>query len=328
VGTAEDVDVTLDHTLNKISGETENKEVLNLENGYTIRITDIDKDASHYKIRLILEKDSVELDNKILENGQEYSWSDSENDITLNAEIFVGTGIDVVFLKNVHQISNGDIIINNETFNFIYSSGISGSLNLNTADYNNIEGFTISNEYLLQSSSFPPASGYSQEFLKENYSLTLLEVDVDGNEAWISLSKNDEEVDNWVISVGESCNYNSLLSFKLDKVFVGTSSNYIEISNIYQYSEIDSSVIVQNESALVLAGLTGKFILTGGGLEWQLEENYKLHAIDIDISGHSREALLLITKDGTHVDYTIVNVSESYTYYKNENLIHWRNIVK
>jgi len=30
---------------------------------------------------------------------------------------------------------------------------------------------------------------------------------------------------------------------------------------------------------------------------------------------------LLITKDGTHVDYTIINVSDSYTYYKNENLI-------
>ncbi|NOR46906.1 MAG: hypothetical protein GQ533_02500 [Methanosarcinaceae archaeon] len=320
VGAAEDVNVILDPTLNKISGEIENKEVLNLENGYTIKITDIDKDYP-YKIRLILENDSVELDNKIIETENEYSWNNNGDHITLNVEIFVGTGMDVVFFNNVYQISNGNTIIDNETFTIIYSSGSSGSLNLNAVDYSNIDGFTTSNGNLLQSSNFPPASGYSQEFLKENYSLTLLQVDVDGNEAWISLSNNSGEVYNGVVSVGESCNYNSLLSFKLDKVFVGTSSNYIEISNIYQYSEIDSSVIVQNESALLLGGLNGKFILTGGGLEWQLEENYKLHAIDIDIAGHSREAMLLIIKDGTPVDYTIISVSDSYTYYKNENLI-------
>jgi len=202
VGTAEDVDVTLDHTLNKISGETENKEVLNLENGYTIRITDIDKDASHYKIRLILEKDSVELDEKLLETGQEYSWYDGEDHITLNAEIFIGTSMDVVFLKNIYQISNENTIINNETFTLIYSRGSSGSLN--TDDNDNIEGFTTLNENVLQSSSFPPSTGYSQELLKENYSLTLLLVSSDGNAAWISLSKNGVEVDGKVVAVGES----------------------------------------------------------------------------------------------------------------------------
>jgi len=30
--------------------------------------------------------------------------------------------------------------------------------------------------------------------------------------------------------------------------------------------------------------------------------------------------MLLITKDGTHVDYTIINVNDNYTYYKNGNL--------
>ncbi len=310
---------TLDLTLNEIYEETEGKDVLNLENQYKIKIKDIDKDVSPYRIWLALEKNNVELDNKIIDNEQEYSWYNNEDHITLNAKVFVGTRNVVVFFENIYQISNGDTTINNENLTIIYSGVSSGSVN--TADNNNIEGFTTLNENELQSSSFPPASGYSQEFLKENFSLTLLELDVDGNEAWISLSKNGEEVDNEVLRVGDSYNYNSLLSFKLDKVFAGTSSNYIEISNIYQYSEIDSSVIVQNESALLLIGLTGKFILTGGGLEWQLEENYTLHAIDIDIADHSREAMLLITKEGTHVDYAIINLGDSYTYYKNGNLI-------
>ena len=321
VGAVEDVDVTSYPTSSKISVELENNKELHLENGCTIRITDIDKDASHYKMRLVLEKNGVERDDTFLETGDEYSWFDSEDHITLNAEIFVGTSMDVVFFNNVYQIANGNTIIDNETFTIIYSGGSSGSLNLNAVDHSNIDGFTKSSENLLQSPGFPPASGYSQEFLEENYSLTLLGVGVDGNGAFISLSNNSGKVDNWFISVGESCNYNSLLSFKLDEVFLGTSSNYIEISNISQYSEDDSSVLVQNESALLLEGLNGTFILTGGGLEWQLEENYTLNAIDIDIAGHSREALLLITKDGTLVDYTIISVSDSYTYYKNENLI-------
>ena len=310
---------SIDLTLNEIYEETENKDVLNLENQYRIRIKDINKDVSPYRIWLALEKNSIELDNKIIDIEQEYSWYNNEDHITLNAKVFVGTRNVVVFFENVYQISNGDTLINNENFTIIYSGVSSGSLN--TADNNNIEGFTTLNENVLQSSSFPPASGYSQEFLKENFSLKLLELDVDGNEAWISLSKNGGEVDSKVLRVGDSYNYNSLLSFKLDNVFAGTSSNYLEISNIYQYSEIDSSVIVQNESALLLIGLTGNFILTGGGLEWQLEENYTLHGIDIDIADHSREAMLLITKEGTHVDYAIINVGDSYTYYKNGNLI-------
>ncbi|MCK4937541.1 MAG: hypothetical protein KAR85_02940, partial [Methanosarcinales archaeon] len=317
VGAAEDVNVTLDHTFSKISGEIENNDVLNLGKGYEIRITDIDKDVFPNKIRLILEKDGVDIGDQILETGHEYFWRNDEDSIKLNVEVFVGTSMDVVFFKNVYQIADGNAIIDNENFTTIYSDRNSRSLISNTADYNNIEGFTKSNENVLQSSIIPPPFGYSQEFLKEDYSLTLLELSIEGNAALISLSKNGDEITTDVLQVGDLYNYNSLLSFKLDKVFVGTSNNYIEISNIYQYSEIDSSVIVQNESALIRAGSTGKFIITGGGPEWQLEENYKLHVIDIDITGHSREAILLVTKDGTQVDYTIISVSDSYTYHKN-----------
>ncbi|MCG7847818.1 MAG: hypothetical protein MIO93_01375, partial [ANME-2 cluster archaeon] len=314
-----------EYSLDSVSVENyeqkEHADVLYLKSGYAISILDISKDVYGYNMWVAIEKNGTIFDEKIVYSEEEYAWNNDEDYIKFNVEIFVGTSMNAVFFKDVYQISNGDTVVNNETFTIIYSGVISESLNLNTVGNNNIEGFSTLNENVLQSSSFPPASGNSQEFLKENYSLTVLELDVDGNKAWISLSKNDEEVDNKVVRVGESYNYNSLLSFKLDKLFVGISSNYIEISNIYQYSEIDSSVIVQNESALLLKGLTGKFILTGGGLEWQLEENYTLHAIDIDIAGHSREAMLLITKEGTPVDYTIIEVSDSYPYYKNGNLI-------
>ena len=314
-----------EYSLDSVSIENyvqkEHTDVLNLKDGYAIKILDISEDVSGYNMLVAIEKNGTLLDQKIVYSEEEYAWNNDDDSIKLNMELFVGTSMNAVFFENIYQISNGNTIVDNETFTIIYSGGITDSLNLNAADNNNIKGFSTLNENVLQSSSFPPASGNSQEFLKENYSLTLMDLDVNAINAWIILSKNGEVVNDIIISVGESYNYNSLLSFKLDNVFVGTSSNYIEISNIYQYSEIDSTVIVQNESALLLAGLTGKFILTGGGLEWQLEENYTLHAIDIEIADHSREAMLLITKEGTPVDYTIIEVSDSYPYYKNGNLI-------
>ena len=52
---------TLDLTLNEIYEETEGKDVLNLENQYKIKIKDIDKDVSPYRIWLALEKIMLNL---------------------------------------------------------------------------------------------------------------------------------------------------------------------------------------------------------------------------------------------------------------------------
>ena len=409
---------SLDLTLNEIYEETENKEVLFLKNGYLIRIADVYYDVSCHKIWIIIEKNGIIIDDKIVDSGDKYSWHNGSDSITLDVELFVGKKMNAIFFTNVNQISDETVLINNETFTFApillttslayspfdplnresiidknfeiksivssesktiivddngtadYSSiqeainaaecgdtiyvrngtyyenlliqkdnitllgenketsiidgdGIGGILNLYAANNISIQGFSILNGKLpiSISSSFPSALGYSQEFLKENYSLALLGVDADGYKAWISILKNGVEVNNKVISIGNIYNYNSVLSFKLDNILGGTSNNFIEISNIYQYSEMDQSIIVHNESALLVQGESDKFILTGGGIEWQLEENYTFNIIDIDIIGPSSEAMLLLIKDGTPVDYSIINVSDSYIYKKNGNLI-------
>ena len=318
---------TLDLKLNRIYEETENKDVLYLKDGYTIRITDIYKDVSPYKIRLILEKSSIELDYKILETGQEYSWYDSEDYITLNLEIFVGKKMNAIFFKNVNQISDEDVLINNETFtlapsllttSLIDGSGMGGILSFYTANNNNIHGFTILNGNT-PVGSFPQVLGHSQELLMENYSLGLQDIDIYGDMAWIVVYKNDNPVEDLIMSVGDIDNYNSLISLKLDTIFSGTTNNFIEISHVYQYSENDMSIIIENESALLIQGSNGRFIFDAGGIKWQLEENYTINAIDIDIIGHPREAMLLVTKDSIPVDHTIINISDSYTYYANEN---------
>lgn len=195
----------------------QNKEILYLKNGYTIRIAGINKDVSSDKIWLVLEKNGVKLDDKIVDLGNEYSWHDNDDYITLNVEIFVGTRMNAVFFNNIYQISNSDTIIDNETFISIYSGGISGSSNLNTANNNNIEGFTALNENVLQSENFPPVSGYSQELLRENYSLVLQDLDIEGYQAWLVLYKNESPVEDLIMSVGDTYNYNSLISLKLHK---------------------------------------------------------------------------------------------------------------
>jgi hypothetical protein len=210
----------------------------------------------------------------------------------------------------------------NKETTIIDGSGIGGIIKLISVDNSTIQGFTVQNGTKPSiTEGFPIIMGYTQEFLKENYSLTLLEVDVDGKEAWISLSKNGNEVDNEVIRIGDIYNYEALLSFKLDEIFSGSTKNFIKISNVNQFSEIDNTTkIVDNKSALLVPGSIGKFIPTGGGISRELEENYSLNVIDIQTIGNQRKTMLLLLKNNSVVDYDIINAGENYTYYHNGNL--------
>jgi len=209
----------------------------------------------------------------------------------------------------------------NKETTIIDGSGIGGIIKLISVDNSTIQGFTVQNGTKPSiTEGFPTIMGYTQEFLKENYSLTILEVDVDGKKAWISLSKSGNEVDNEVIQIGEIYNYGASLSFNLDEIFLGNSINFIEISNVNQFSDDNSTKIVDNESALLVQGLSGRFIPTGGGISRELEENYSLNVIDIQTVGDQRKTMLFLLKNNSVIDYDIINVSENYTYYKNGNL--------
>lgn len=111
------------------------------------------------------------------------------------------------------------------------------------------------------------------------------------------------------------------MSFKLDEIFLGNSKNFIKISNVNQFSDDNSTKIVDNESALLVQGLSGRFVPTGGGISRELEENYSLNVIDIQTVGDQRKTMLFLLKNNSVIDYDIINVSENYTYYKNGNLL-------
>src|SRR3989304_578918 len=63
-----------------------------------------------------MEKDGTKFDNKILNSGDEYSYKNNDDAIKLKVEVFANTEDNIVFLKNLQQISKGEIILNNENF--------------------------------------------------------------------------------------------------------------------------------------------------------------------------------------------------------------------
>jgi len=79
--------------------------------------------------------------------------------------------------------------------------------------------------------------------LVEGFAITLFEIDVDGEEAWIAITKDCEEVENSVVREGDVFIYeedlngngeadNWVLKFSLDTVIIGENLNLINISGL------------------------------------------------------------------------------------------------
>ena len=81
--------------------------------------------------------------------------------------------------------------------------------------------------------------------LPEGFAITALEIDVDGEEAWISLTKDGEEIDNEVVSTASDKDSNfvyeddfdeaddvEIMNFTVETVFAGMNTNLVKINNI------------------------------------------------------------------------------------------------
>lgn len=94
--------------------------------------------------------------------------------------------------------------------------------------------------------------------LHEEYKLKLAQVDVDGNKAWILLEKNKIEVWAQVINSGDSFRYGKTIDgtyhliFRgvLDSAFQGAETDLVTITNFYQFSEINDSILIENSNDL------------------------------------------------------------------------------
>jgi len=77
--------------------------------------------------------------------------------------------------------------------------------------------------------------------LTGGWSITAVEIDVDGEEAWMSISKDGEEVDNEVVTEGGYFIYETdlggpqeseVMNFTVETVFAGMNTNLVKFSNI------------------------------------------------------------------------------------------------
>ena len=94
--------------------------------------------------------------------------------------------------------------------------------------------------------------------LPGGWSITALEIDVDGSEVWMSISKDGEEVDNEVVTEGGYFIYKTdlrgpqeseVMNFTVETVFAGMNCNIVKINNMDLIST-DVLDLVNNDATL------------------------------------------------------------------------------
>ena len=271
----------------------------------------------------------------------------SENDVPVFScyisDVFRGTDTNIVQVKYVflidnavHQISTGDTYDNMQvtsvtptqiTFgnwkNLYLSQSpsacqIMGNLSFKTV--NNVGAIEFY-PHLIRN-ELPMLSGGGDEFgsggcgwaiwnLSENYTIGLIQVDLKGEKAWISICKDGVGVDTAILteefrtSIGSRCRYSyvkdgtEIINATPKMVFRGCNCNIIELGEVYQRSEVDGSILVNNESRLLPSATEPS------GIAWNLSDGYVLTVSDISLDGE--EVLLQLSKNGVVVKEQILN---------------------
>jgi S-layer protein (TIGR01567 family) len=98
--------------------------------------------------------------------------------------------------------------------------------------------------------------------LSEGYSIVVKDVDINGDKARIILLKNDVVVDERILTeepeapVDSDCRYKyvkdgtEIVTATMTTVFRGNDSNMAELAEVYQRSEVDGSILINNETHL------------------------------------------------------------------------------
>jgi uncharacterized membrane protein len=153
--------------------------------------------------------------------------------------------------------------------------------------------------------------------LSENYVIALQQVDLKGNKAMIALFKDDVVVDERILTeefrapVDSDCRYKyvkdgtEIVTATMKAVFRGDDSNMAELAEVYQRSEIDGSILINNESHLFKSA-------NPTGISWGLADGYVLTMKDIGLSGD--ETWLELSKNGAVVKDMILNEDFASTF--------------
>ena len=250
----------------------------NLSEGYTLTMKDVSLDAD--EVWLELSKNDVVVKDDILNeytlNTSIYT-SGNGNISYLLDYVFGGTNENIVKISNVDQYSdiNGELLINDSTH--LYKTGNPVGIPWN---------------------------------LSEGYILTMKDVNLETNEVWFELSKNDVVVkddilDVYALNTSIYTSGNGNISYVLDYVFGGTNESVVKISNVNQYSDINGEFLINNSTHLYK---TGNPVV----IPWILPDGYLLSMKDIDKEGE--KVWFELSKDGNSLKEDIVRSNALFTY--------------
>ncbi len=143
--------------------------------------------------------------------------------------------------------------------------------------------------------------------LKDGYTLTPSLIDGNGDKTLISLSKNEELLDQHIVSTDSYYCYNRTLN--------GSEQNLIKayVADIYR-GQIDSLIVITeiaqySDTGTLDTDPTRLLELEG---VWNLGNGYSIKAVDI---GEKEDyCVLFLDKDGTTVDERIMSDSDAYEY--------------
>jgi len=146
--------------------------------------------------------------------------------------------------------------------------------------------------------------------LSEDYSIAAKDVSLEGDKARIVLLKNGVVVDEalrteeWGATVDSDSHYSyvqnetEIINASLKVAFRGNDSKVVELAEVYQRSEVDGSILINNESRLFKSA-------DPAGIPWAIADGYMLTVEDIGLDGD--EVWLELSKNDTVVKETILS---------------------
>jgi len=244
-----------------------------LPGGYVLTMKDLDFRGD--EVWLELSKDDIVLKDDILDSGDLFEYRNGLESFDCVVEaVLRGTLVDVVKLKNVNQYSStGAQLMDDESKTYT------------TAELVGLEMWE----------------------LYEGYSLTAKDIDVEGDEVWLSLFKDGVSVKDAIVDTNGDrwfmyYNATGALIFRayVDCVFRGTDTNVVQLMYVSLYSEIDGSVLIMFEE-------DDKKTLSAGGSIPHIPET-----LTVDASGGADYTSIQVAIDAAESGDTIIVHNGTY----------------
>ena len=155
------------------------------------------------------------------------------------------------------------------------------------------------------------SASYSEIWnLSEGYAIALQEISPVGNKAMFALLKDNVIIDQRILTENYGAPVNSdsyyqyiqngteIINATLEYAFYGTNSKLAKLAGVYQRSEIDGGILLENSSHVFKP-------IDSSGILWDLLEGYTLTMKDISVNGD--EVWFELSKNGVIVKDEILN---------------------